>query len=351
MPKRNFGSSFLGGFSQTFNPTFQNVLDNLMQEERQRKIMEEQNRREAEEEKKRQQGRNAVMDLFRGGETTPTQNWFRDNIPFVNQDKSQFTPYTQEQQIEKIGQIFPEPSQYYNAVSELLKPKQQKTVKIGGSVFKESPYYENVPEGEALYTEPKRDIREEIIPANEIKGQEKFTGYVQKVKREYDEEGNIVSQQLINQPYRPTEKKTDGNGNDYTKLTDPAFKEYDKKWKEYQNALSLKTALEKGGKPYYISNIGEIKFYDKKMVEDMVQTKRGQLQDYVERNKSPEATDYINTNWDSVAVDDINQVPEAVWNVTWEDYISGEIEPSVYQELLYQYRSEYGFDPLVKYAR
>lgn len=137
MPKRNFGSSFLGGFSQTFNPTFQNVLDNLMQEERQRKIMDEQNRREAEEEKKRQQGRNAVMDLFRGGETTPTQNWFRDNIPFVNQDKSQFTPYTQEQQIEKIGQIFPEPSQYYNALKGILTPKptKQSTVSAGGALY------------------------------------------------------------------------------------------------------------------------------------------------------------------------------------------------------------------------
>lgn len=83
----------------------------------------------------------------------------------------------------------------------------------------------------------------------------------------------------------------------------------------------------------------------------MTNSAKLELGEYVDNNFSETASTYIAREWDNIASENVEDVPEDIWNKTYDDLLNKRIEPSTWKELYYKYISEFGFDPLVKYAR
>lgn len=135
MPRNNFGSYFLRGFGQTFNPTFQNVMDNLLQEKRQKAIMDEQNRREAEKLQREQGQRGIATNLIKGGESLNVPAGLMPQLPAGIQGFNQYTP---DQSVSQLGKLDMGGLQYYNALNKLLTPKaptKAPTISAGGNLY------------------------------------------------------------------------------------------------------------------------------------------------------------------------------------------------------------------------
>ena len=337
--------NFLESFARNFDPVGGARLWAL-------ESIQDRNKKQ-EEEKERQRietGQKAVMDLFRGGENI---NIPQGITPVLPQGINQKVPYTQEQQIEKIGKIFPEPSQYFNAVSKLLnqEQKQKKTVKIGGQTFEESPEFENIPIGDALFTEPKKDIRTEVIKATEIEGQEGFKGYVQKVKREYDTDGNVISQELVNNPYKVTKEKTTEYGGKYTDASTDVKKElggYRKKQQEIKARLDL---VRKGVPVFEESWWGGKLPLSEDDLRNQLNQAQGEYQEYI-KNTEPATVVDIRNNYvkDFGEVDPSNA--DDLFNYyanIYDDYRNKKIEPVEYIYLVNDFTAKYGFDPQAKF--
>jgi hypothetical protein len=338
--------NFLESFARNFDPVGGARLWAL-------ESIQDRNKKQ-EEEKERQRieaGQKAVMDLFRGGENI---NIPQGITPILPQGINQKVPYTQEQQIEKIGQIFPEPSQYFNAVSKLLnqEPKQKKGIKVGDNYYEPKEGYTNVPDLERPITSiPPKDIRTEVIKATEIEGQEGFKGYVQKVKREYDTDGNVLSQELVNNPYKVTKEKTTEYGGRYTDASTDVKKElgnYRKKQQEIKARLDL---VRKGVPVFEESWWGGKLTLSEDDLRNQLNQVQGEYQEYI-KNTEPATVVDIRNNYikDFGEVDPSNA--DDLFNYyanIYDDYRNKKIEPVEYIYLVNDFTAKYGFDPQAKF--
>ena len=334
----NQGLGFVQGFSPYLRQTTRDIIGDLYSD--------------AEKNKQKRQ-RELILNILKGGE--PILNPIsgdkidrRSTIQSPGVVTSQVAqPYSRQDKINKLSDLYRESGQGLEMLNSLLTPQDVKGIKVDNTYYGIKPGTTNVPDLQNPLAEiPQNTTKNEVVDAGSIKGQESYKGkgYLQKVRRTYDPKGNLVKEELVNNPYAYKETKKDENGKDYTKLSDDAFKEYDKKWKTWQNALSVKNAFENKQNPYFITPMGQMQPYTANMVEAMVNSAKTELQDYVDRNRSKEATSYANTNWG------MNDTPSTIWKKTYSDYVKGIIQPSTFQELLYQFRLEFGVDPIVKYA-
>lgn len=343
MPKRDFGSNFLGGFQQTFNPTFQNVLDNLMQEKRQQKIMDEQNRRELEKEQKETQQRKTVMDLMRGSETL---NIPQGLTPVLPQGINKEVPYSQEQTLEKLGSLDTGGLQYYNAVRGLLTPEQQKTVTVDGKVYRESPYYKGVPEGDAIYEFPE-EFKKEIKTNWNLKRTE--GGKIIVPKGYYDKEGTWIETDF--KMITPTQPKKTDYGKSYTDLTKETKKELNDYYNRQQDIKAKLDAVRQGVTVYDTNFFGvKFKLSESDLLNQLSEV-NGEYTNYISNTEPSTVVAYrndFNKKYGEVKPSDADDLFN-YYAEFYNDYKNSKIEPSEYLYLLNDFRAKYGFDPATKF--
>jgi len=190
---------------------------------------------------------------------------------------------------------------------------------------------------------------EEFINADELPNLKKWEGYV--VKKTTKSVGGGEVEISYGQPFKRVVEKRDGEDKKYTDLHGDIFKEYDKRKKAYLDALAIKGSMEQGGNPVYVDPALGYRPYTESIVTKMTNSAKLELGEYVDNNFSETASTYIAREWDNIASENVEDVPEDIWNKTYDDLLNKRIEPSTWKELYYKYISEFGFDPLVKYAR
>ena len=358
--RRNRRNDFWGSFSRSLNlqPAANIIAGSILQQKEDEKLIAQQ----AAEEEKQQQGRQAVMDLFSGGQNLrspsgqeiPFIEHLQPNVPgieglkqgFTQTQKSTYKDYTQQEKLEKIGQIFPDPSQYFNAVSKLLnqEQKQKKTVKIGDQVFEESLEFENIPIGDALFTEPEKFQKTQTLRWDLMS---KVEGSIIIPKGYYDEDENWVETDFKRIPISTKKKKE--SGDDYKTPSKDINKELEKFYIKQQ----VLSAQNKAGVKY----TGGID-YDTEESEEVgnALTKNNKIYTNFVDNLMGEETkkwyrDVYNAEGLSedggiLKVAGENPHPEDYWEKLKEDYANGEIDEYSYIILVEKFKSIYGFNPL-----
>ena len=349
---------FWEGFADTFRPAeIGQHISNLILDNKQR---EREDAEKLAEEEKQQQGRQAVMDLFSGGQNLrspsgqeiPFIEHLQPNVPgieglkqgFTQTQKSTYKDYTQQEKLEKIGQIFPDPSQYFNAVSKLLNQEQKKTVEINGEIFAESPEYKGVPVGEPLFKKPEKFQKTQTLRWDLMS---KVEGSIIIPKGYYDEDENWVETDFKRIPISTKKKKE--SGDDYKTPSKDINKELEKFYIKQQ----VLSAQNKAGVKY----TGGID-YDTEESEEVgnALTKNNKIYTNFVDNLMGEETkkwyrDVYNAEGLSedggiLKVAGENPHPEDYWEKLKEDYANGEIDEYSYIILVEKFKSIYGFNPL-----
>jgi hypothetical protein len=338
---RNAGLSFLRGFQGTFNPTFQNVLANLQQKDRQREIMDEQNRRVEEERQLEQGQRKTVMDLLRGNETL---NIPQGLTPILPQGINATVPYTGKQVEQKITSLDTYGRDYYDWMSKYTAPKQQKTVEFDGKMYLEDPYLEGVPKGEAIYELPKeKEIRPNWKEKRIVGGKIIVPfGYT-------DTEGNWVETDFEEiTPTEPKKTEYDTNYTDLTKVTKDTLNSYNKTQEEIKARLdTVRKGIPVVEKSWWG---GEIKLSEEDLLKQLNQV-NGEYLEYVQNTEPSTVVTYKNDfvkKYGEIQPGDEDDLFN-YWEKVYNSYKEGEIEPSDFLYLLNDFRAKYRYDPDLKY--
>jgi hypothetical protein len=344
----NPGKYFLEGFSRTYNPTFQNVLSNLQQRDRQKAIMDEQNRREAEKQKQLQNQSNAFEDVLRGGENVQKPDWYKagNNVPFTDQSATQFHQYNQDELLGKLKQGYAgDPKGYFNAVQKLLSPKQQQTIKVGNELYLEDPSIKGKPIGESVYTFPEA-FKPETITNWGLKRNE--AGKIIVPLGHYNETGDWVETNF--KTITPTVDKTgDYPHTDLTKETKKDLSDYQGR----QQKIKAQLDAVKSGVPVYDTTFwgGKFLLTEEDLTKQLNEV-NSEYRNYIE-NTEPLTTvkfrnEYVK-KYGEVRPDSAEDLFD-YYASFYNDYLNKKIEPSDYLYLKNDFTAKYGFDPESKFG-
>lgn len=332
----NFGDFFLRGasstFPQTFGRTFQFGLD---QQEEQRK------RNELLKAQQEQQG---IMSQIIGGQKVTGASYRGQYAPL----DVQTAPMTAEDKFNLYSRLSPTNQNAIEYYNKLTAPKQQKTVKIGDSIYKESPEYENVPVGEPIYTETK-EIKPDFV-------EEEYGNNNEKIRYEFykNDKGGYDKKEFPLGIYK-RETKKDENGNNYETLSKDYLKELNQRTDKFFTAQDIKKAadLTRGGVPYVDPLTGVKYTIDSQTASGMVESGKTQLQNYLDMNGSVKNKKYWedvnNESWNEIKKEGRGDHALTTWKYIEEDYGKGKITEADVLEAKYRFIAKWGFDPTRKF--
>jgi len=331
----NFGDFFLRGanstFPQTFGRTFQLGLD---QQEEQRK------RNELLKAQQEQQG---IMSVIINGRLSNAGDRGMYGI-----SQPTFTPLSPEEKSLAFSKLSSQNQDAIKYYDKLTAPKQKKTVKIGDSIYQESPEYENVPVGEPIYTETKK-IKPDFV-------EEEYGSNNEKIRYEFykNDKGGYDKKEFPLGIYK-RETKKDENGNNYETLSKDYLKELNQRTDKFFTAQDIKKAtdLTRGGVPYVDPLTGVKYTIDSQTAESMVESGKTQLQNYLDMNGSVKNKKYWedvnNESWNEIKKEGRGDHALTTWKYIEEDYGKGKITEADVLEAKYRFIAKWGFDPTRKF--
>lgn len=310
--------------------------------------------RELKRQQQEAQKQNDILTQLTKG-TKSTFNYVGKFSPLLQSE----TPLTQQDYINLSSGASDDTLQRFNFLQGLRpEKKQQKTVTIGGKVYKESEDYQNVPQGDPLFEIPQEQKKPDkvwIMDENWGDKVKKLMGYENPEADPNDSTTRIkngkkytITDWTASDKY---EKKTSSSGENRFSLKDEIKKSLGDYYKEQQKLLAITNAgfgnnVDKDGINYKDKLKNHNKIYSEAVKNNMTDSAKRWYDDiynYQDENKQVGNPD-----------------PEDYWNILKQDYISGKLgkdpnkednyEDADFQILQENFKATYGFDPAQVYG-
>lgn len=329
----NFGSYFLRNFSpnfaNTFNTSYRHGLDQQEEERKRQELLKQQ---------QKQQG--VLSQLIGGNKIDASYRGMYSPLDVTQ------TPLNSNEKFWLYSQLNPTNQNAYEYWQKQNEPQKKDYYQFDNKLYEKSPDG-SIDINKPIATKQDNVAIEQFVPAETVKGLEGFKGYKVKVTKKGD-------QIQYGQPFKRTREGTDENGNVYQTLDKNFQNELKQRTDRFLTALDIKSAADQttSGIPYTDPLTGMKYTINSQTADEMVQSGKNQLQNFLDTNGSASNDKYFNdiiqeadNNVKSQGKGDLGVTS---WKYIEEDYKKGDISEADFLEARYRFIAKWGYDPTTR---